>query len=312
MSPASGRHAKPRTPAARRTAAAGTFGTVATAATLLASNTAFAATSTPVQTPEKTYTVKVGDTLSGIAATEHVPGGWAALAKANHIASPYIIRPGENLALPAGSYILTTPSAPSPFPVPVTVGTATQAITVKAHGSYATVTAWQKGGSTWTKVLTTSAARIGANGVTNGATREQCTDTTPTGTYTLTHAFGVATNPGTKMPYHQVTSTDWWVEDPTSAYYNQMRSSALGGFHLTETGPDGSEHLINYPTQYHNALVVNYNMNPAVKGRGAGIFLHDLGPEGTATGGCVAGPAAAMTSIMKWINPTDHPVIAIG
>jgi L,D-peptidoglycan transpeptidase YkuD (ErfK/YbiS/YcfS/YnhG family) len=48
-----------------------------------------------------------------------------------------------------------------------------------------------------------------------------------------------------------------------------------------------------------------------VKGRGAGIFLHDLGPQGSATAGCVAVPTAFMTTVMKWINPADHPVIAI-
>ncbi|MHA6759578.1 L,D-transpeptidase family protein [Streptacidiphilus sp. PAMC 29251] len=155
-------------------------------------------------------------------------------------------------------------------------------------------------------------ARVGTNGITNGTTRTQGTSTTPTGTYTITQGFGVGANPGTKMPYHQVTTHDWWVEDPTSAYYNQMRTDTQGGFHLTEAGNDGSEHLINYPTQYHNALVINFNMNPAVHTRGAGIFLHDLGPQAGPTAGCVAVPAVTMTRIMQWINPSQNPVIAIG
>ena len=53
-------------------------------------------------------------------------------------------------------------------------------------------------------------------------------------------------------------------------------------------------------------------MNPAVHTRGAGIFLHDLGPQAGPTAGCVAVPAVTMTRIMQWINPADHPVIAIG
>ncbi|MHA6763898.1 L,D-transpeptidase family protein [Streptacidiphilus sp. PAMC 29251] len=261
-------------------------------------------------TPVSSYTVKSGDSLSGIAAKEHVPGGYTALAKDNKIKPPYVIHPGEKLALPKGSYVTTAPKLP--FPVAVTLGSATQVITVKATGSTATVTAWQKSGNTWTAKYTTTAARIGSAGIIAGTTRKQGTDTTPTGTYTITQGFGVGANPGTTMPYHQVTSTDWWVEDPTSAYYNQMRTSTQGGFHLTEAGDDGSEHLIEYPTQYNNALVINYNMNPAVKGRGAGIFLHDLGPQAGPTAGCVALPAAVMTQIIKWINPTNHPVIAIG
>lgn len=308
MSASSGRHARPRHPLLRNTTTAASLSAAGISAGLLGATAAQAATPAGT-TPVSSYTVVSGDTLSGIAAKEHVPGGWTALAKDNHIASPYMIRPGEKLVLPAGSYV-SKPTV-SPFPVAVTVGKATQVITVKASGSHATVTSWQKSDSSWRQVLTTT-ARIGANGITNGATREQGTGTTPTGTYTITQGFGVVADPGTKMPYHKVTSVDWWVEDPTSAYYNQMRTSTQGGFHLTETGDDGSEHLIEYPTQYHNALVINYNMDPAVKGRGAGIFLHDLGPQAGPTAGCVALPAAAMTQIMQWIDPAAHPVIAIG
>ncbi|MFC1419528.1 L,D-transpeptidase family protein [Streptacidiphilus cavernicola] len=204
----------------------------------------------------------------------------------------------------------STPVA-SPPTLPAAFAASRQLITVQATGSDAVVTAWQLVGARWVSEFSTTAARIGAHGITDGAARVQNTGTTPSGVFTLTQGFGVGANPGTKMPYHKVTSTDWWVEDPTSAYYNQMRSSTLGGFHLTESGANGSEHLINYPTQYHNALVVNFNMNPAVHGRGAGIFLHDLGPQAGPTAGCVALPAAVMTRVMKWIDPAQHPVISI-
>ena len=308
MTASPGRHAKPRSPVARRAATTTALGAAAAVSAVVTAGGAQAATTPPGTTPVSGYTVVSGDTLSGIAAKEHVPGGWTALASADHIASPYVIRPGEHLNLPAGSYV----TAPSPFPVKVAVGNATQVITVKASGSHATVTLWTKSSTGWRKVTATTGARIGSHGITNGATRTQGTDTTPTGTYTITRGFGVGANPGTTMPYHQVTTHDWWVEDPTSPYYNQMRTDTQGGFHLTEAGDDGSEHLINYPTQYHNALVINFNISPAVKGRGAGIFLHDLGPQAGPTAGCVAVPATFMTQIMKWINPADHPVIAIG
>jgi LysM repeat protein len=48
------------------------------------------------------YTVRSGDTLIGIARSHKVPGGWRAIARANHISSPpYIIYPGQVLKLPA-------------------------------------------------------------------------------------------------------------------------------------------------------------------------------------------------------------------
>ncbi|MEU3462596.1 L,D-transpeptidase family protein [Streptomyces sp. NPDC006733] len=213
----------------------------------------------------------------------------------------------------AGSVPAGAAAAPPPrFPVPVTVGSAQQVISVQARGTYATVIAWQKTGSIWIKKYVTTAARVGSRGVTNGATRKQGTYTTPTGTYTLTQGFGVAANPGTRMPYHRVTAADWWVEDPSSRYYNRMRTAAQGGFPLTEAGDHGSEHLVNYPVQYRNVLVINFNMAPAVPGRGAGIFLHALGPKAGPTAGCVALPQNVLTDVVRWVDPAQHPVIGIG
>ncbi|WP_367320761.1 L,D-transpeptidase [Streptomyces sp. HUAS ZL42] len=195
------------------------------------------------------------------------------------------------------------------FPVPVEVGTATQVITVKASGSYATVTAWAKGSSGWKAQFSTASGRVGSNGVVDGSTRRQGTWTTPSGTYTLTEGFGVEAG-GTSMPYHVVTSTDWWVEDPESKYYNSMHGEAGADFPLTESGDRGSEHLIDHPTQYAKALVIDFNRWPATPGRGAGIFLHVNGSGATA--GCVSVPRATMDRIMSWIRPGAHPRIAIG
>ncbi|WP_307814219.1 L,D-transpeptidase family protein [Streptomyces sp. N35] len=194
--------------------------------------------------------------------------------------------------------------------MPVQVGSSRQVITVKASGSRATVTAWQKNSSGWKQQLSTNQARVGSNGITNGATRTQGTSTTPTGTYTITEGFGINANPGTKVPYTQVTADHWWVEDPKSAYYNQMRRASEGGFPLTEAGERGSEQIIRHTPAYRYALVIDYNLWPAVPGRGAGIFLHVNGQGATAGG--VSVPQATMTQIMRWIDPAAQPRIAIG
>ncbi|MFE4673201.1 L,D-transpeptidase [Streptomyces sp. NPDC056723] len=203
----------------------------------------------------------------------------------------------------------SAPGSAPDFPVPVEVGNATQVITVKSSGSYATVTAWAKGSAGWKAVLSTSAGRVGSNGVVPGSTRRQSTYTTPAGTYTLTEGFGVEAG-GTNMPYTRVDSTQWWVEDPESKFYNSMHTAAGADFPLAESGDRGSEHLINYPTQYAKALVINFNRWPAVPGRGAGIFLHVNGSGATA--GCVSVPRATMDRIMSWVQPGAHPRIAIG
>jgi LysM repeat protein len=50
-----------------------------------------------------TYTVRSGDTLSSIANTVQIPGGWQALANLNHLDTPHFIRPGQVLNLPSAS-----------------------------------------------------------------------------------------------------------------------------------------------------------------------------------------------------------------
>jgi L,D-peptidoglycan transpeptidase YkuD (ErfK/YbiS/YcfS/YnhG family) len=197
------------------------------------------------------------------------------------------------------------------FPVPVVVGNATQVVTVASHGSYATVTGWQYSAGGWHRVISTTAARVGTNGVVAAAVRKQGTYTTPGGTFTLSQAFGIKADPGTALPYHQVTSHDWWVEDNNSAYYNQPRTDTQGGFNMSlpESNVNGSEHLITHTVPYQYAVVINYNRSPAVPYKGAGIFLHVNGAGSTA--GCVSVPLATMVALIRWLSPAGHPRIAI-
>ncbi|WP_369393289.1 transglycosylase SLT domain-containing protein [Streptomyces sp. CG1] len=83
-------------------------GTVTVGALALVSTAALGtAQAAPAET---TYTVQPGDHLASIARSQHVPGGWSAIATANHIASPYAVQPGEVLTLPAGSTPATKPA----------------------------------------------------------------------------------------------------------------------------------------------------------------------------------------------------------
>ena len=61
--------------------------------------------STPAPASSGGYTVVSGDTLSSIAASHGVSGGWQALAAANQDVSthPELIMPGQHLTMPAGS-----------------------------------------------------------------------------------------------------------------------------------------------------------------------------------------------------------------
>jgi L,D-peptidoglycan transpeptidase YkuD (ErfK/YbiS/YcfS/YnhG family) len=142
-------------------------------------------------------------------------------------------------------------------------------------------------------------AWVGVNGV--RPTREGL-GRTPVGIFTMTQAFGNQADNGTRLPYVLVGPDDWWDENPASSHYNRLVVSPIspGG---------GSENLYDAGVAYAHAVVINYNMNPVVKGAGSGIFLHVS--FGAATEGCVAIPEGQLDQIMRWLSPSLRPVISI-
>lgn len=142
-------------------------------------------------------------------------------------------------------------------------------------------------------------AWVGVNGV--RPTREGL-GRTPVGIFTMTEAFGNQSNNGTRLPYVHVGPDDWWDENPASSRYNRLVVS------LVSPGGD-SENLYDAGMAYAHAVVINYNTNPVVKGAGSGFFLHVS--FNAPTEGCVAIPEGPLDQIMRWLNPSAHPVISI-
>ncbi|MFD9498433.1 L,D-transpeptidase [Streptomyces sp. NPDC060035] len=201
------------------------------------------------------------------------------------------------------------PAEPPPLPERLAdTGGGSQLITAEAPGTDATtgtVTWWDRRSGKWVEAGS-APARFGANGLTEGATRTQGTNTTPTGLYDLPYAFGVAAAPaGTRYPYRRVNDRSWWCQDNASRAYNRWVEPLSA-----DCRADEAEHLVTYGTQYARALVIGFNYRRPVQGRGAGIFLHVNGKGATA--GCVSVPAAAMDRILAWADPARRPHIAVG
>jgi L,D-peptidoglycan transpeptidase YkuD (ErfK/YbiS/YcfS/YnhG family) len=152
----------------------------------------------------------------------------------------------------------------------------------------------------YVQVFPPDTANVGVNGV--RATREGL-GRTPVGVFTLTQAFGNQPNNGTRLPYTFAGPTDWWDENPASPQYNRLV--------VSDVSPGGnSENLYYSGEAYAHAVVINYNVNPVVKGAGSGFFLHVS--MGVPTQGCVSIPLGDLDRVMRWLNPSTHPVISIG
>jgi L,D-peptidoglycan transpeptidase YkuD (ErfK/YbiS/YcfS/YnhG family) len=182
-----------------------------------------------------------------------------------------------------------------------------QVITVvapSAGSTTATVTAWQRGPGGWSAVLGPVPARVGSAGV--GAASESTTRT-PAGTFSLTTAFGRAANPGTALPYRVLDRSDWWVSDAGSPLYNTAARCAPGSCPFDERA---GENLYAAGAVYDNAVVIDYNRAPVVRGAGSAFFLHIT--NGAATAGCVAVDRVVLQQLMRWLDPRAAPVISIG
>ena len=165
--------------------------------------------------------------------------------------------------------------------------------------SYCNIEIYEKNDSgEWNNIDSTT-GRVGANGLAYIGNRVQSTNTTPAGVMSITGAFGVKNNPGTKLDYIKVNNNMYWDLNSENSTYNRLINYNPGGDY---------EHLISYPRQYEYSLITDYNHNQ-VPNKGGAIFVHCLGRG--ATGGCVSMPREKMIEILKWIDPKKNPKILV-
>ena len=115
----------------------------------------------------------------------------------------------------------------------------------------------------------------------------------PSGYYTLGTAFGRLGNPGTKMPWRNITPNDYWDDNPNSSTYNTWQSS----------NPPKTERM--YISAYNYGFVINYNLD-RVPGAGSAIFFHVAYRY---TLGCTGTSKDNVVKILKWLNPKYNPMI---
>ena len=190
-----------------------------------------------------------------------------------------------------------------------TPATARQLITVEAklaRTTFAELRTWRKVDGCWVAAAGPYTARLGKNGL--SANRREGDGTTPTGTYAIGRTmYGNEANPGVRFRYRRLRCGDWWDEDPSSPTYNSFQHVACG----TEPPFAGaSEGMWQQPRPYPYLAVVEYNMRPAVPGKGSGIFLH--AQTGGPTIGCISLRKDQLRAVLRWLRPRDAPVIAIG
>jgi len=164
--------------------------------------------------------------------------------------------------------------------------------------------------SPWKPVFADWRAEIGSGDLVN--VRHFGDHATPTGVFTIgARMYGNEPRPrGLDYPYHRLVCGDWWDEDPYSPQYDQFVHVPCG---TRPSFAPWSEALWTEIRAYPYFAVLETNNNPTISGPnapGAGIFLHHW--MDAPTEGCVALPLADLVSVLRWLDPTEHPVIEIG
>lgn len=141
----------------------------------------------------------------------------------------------------------------------------------------------------------------GANGI--AANRREGSKKTPSGVYAFTHAFGLAPDPGSRIPYVALQADDLWVDDPASKYYNRWVKADVA-----DRDWRSAERLASETVAYRYALALDFNVAPVVRGAGSAIFLHCS--TGRPTAGCISVPEEAMVFLMRFVDPDTKIVVA--
>ena len=125
----------------------------------------------------------------------------------------------------------------------------------------------------------------------------------PAGTFPLLRAFYRADRlaaPKTALPLAALTLGDGWCDDPADPNYNRPVTLPYRASHEELWRADGLYDLI---------VVIGYNTDPVVSGKGSAIFLHCASPEFAGTEGCIAIAREALAPLLGLLGPGSRITI---
>ncbi|ADZ68596.1 L,D-transpeptidase family protein [Polymorphum gilvum] len=120
---------------------------------------------------------------------------------------------------------------------------------------------------------------------------------TPAGRFELVSVYYRADRgrrPVTGLPVEPIAPADGWCDDPAHPRYNRPVELPFAASH---------ERMWRDDPLYDIVVVLDYNLFPAVRGRGSALFFHIARPGYTPTEGCVAVTPRDMRLILARVRP---------
>jgi len=173
--------------------------------------------------------------------------------------------------------------------------------------------------SSWVAVGKKIPAVVGRNGLgwgaglhpradeKSGPAKKEGDGKAPAGIFRLGSAFGYDPSEMTgwiRIPYQQMTATQQCVDDVQSIYYNRIVDAGQ-----VEADWSSYEEMRRKDDLYRWGIVVDYNVDPVVTGRGSCIFLHVWEGPAQGTAGCTAMDTEDIKMLLRWLNPEAGPVL---
>lgn len=159
----------------------------------------------------------------------------------------------------------------------------------------------------WQEKFTAEKVNVGVNGFAPLNEKVEGDLKTPSGLYSITMAFGNKKDIDTKIDFIEVDRNHIWVCDTASNYYNKLIIDSTGIF----SGNLSNERLFRTDKLYKYAIVIDYNTNPVIKGKGSAIFMHIERRENHKTAGCISLPEYIIAELIRWLDPEQNPCIYI-
>lgn len=145
---------------------------------------------------------------------------------------------------------------------------------------------------------------LGATGVT--AAKREGDRATPAGAYPLRRVLyrpDRLAAPETGLPVEALKPEDGWCDAPDDPRYNEQVRLPYAARH---------EELWREDHVYDVIVVLGYNDEPVVPGRGSAVFMHVARPGYTPTEGCVALALGDLKTLLASCGPGAEIVVHTG
>lgn len=156
----------------------------------------------------------------------------------------------------------------------------------------------------WKVTFDTIGCSVGIKGFANFEKKVEGDGKTPSGKFPLGAAFGYKDDLKAKMNFIELQDTHYWVSDTASERYNKL---------INFNPQDAySEKMKRNDHLYKYGIIIEYNTQKVVKGKGSAIFIHIERRKGSPTTGCIAVSEEKMKELITWIDPQRTPSILMG